>query len=105
LFFLKEYYQQWQQVTSTAKMAQWQPTKHRTNCNKIRPKQGRHREIKEPGQNGAHVHEKIQRTELEKLTKTVAQTEENGDMVAKGARGGQRNWNRHHCWPSWPSWP
>jgi len=23
LFFLEEYYQQWQQVTSTAKVAQW----------------------------------------------------------------------------------
>jgi len=30
---------------------------------------------KSADQNATHVHEKIQRTELEKLTKTVAQTE------------------------------
>ncbi|EDX10340.1 GD14440 [Drosophila simulans] len=39
---------------------------------------------KSAGQNATHVHEKIQRTELEKLTKTVAQTEKYGDFVAEG---------------------
>lgn len=92
-YFPVGYDQKWQQVTSTAKMAQWQPTKHKTNCNKIRKAAGnkragpkrRTRTPKEP----ANWARKVSKKHCHRWRSRVAEGLPSRQLC-------------HHCWPSWP---